>query len=176
MKTIKLYWNGKRLKDIYPYATRWQVLKFRIYRFFRKVLIGALGLSMAYGLFVLGTHFSPSVVYSVTGPELAVVEKKAPIMERIAQCESRSSQTCTDDLIAHGMCSKSEKGQILVRANNNKTIDVGKYQVNEFYWGSKATELGYNIFSEQGNTDMANWIYANKGTGDWSASSKCWSK
>lgn len=38
MKKVKVMWNGKRLKDVYPHASGWQVFKYRAGKFFRKVL------------------------------------------------------------------------------------------------------------------------------------------
>jgi len=60
-----------------------------------------------------------------------------------------------------------------MRANTNGTVDIGEYQVNGFYWGKKASELGLDLTKEADNKKMAEWIYANKGTGDW-YSQKCW--
>ena len=38
MKKVKVMWNGKRLKDVYPHASGWQVFKYKVGKFFRKVL------------------------------------------------------------------------------------------------------------------------------------------
>ncbi len=99
-----------------------------------------------------------------------------PVLQRIAQCESHASHYCTDALIAKHMCPKGMLGQVLVRGNKNKSVDVGLYQINADTWGAIATDNGFNIYTEEGNTQMARWIYENRGTADWEASRKCWYK
>jgi hypothetical protein len=62
-----------------------------------------------------------------------------------------------------------------MRSNTNKSVDIGKYQINSV-WFKKATELGLDITKEEDNEAMAYWIYENRGTGDWYSSQSCWSK
>lgn len=42
MKSVPAMWNGKKLRDIYPHATGWQVFKWKVGRSFRKVFIVAI--------------------------------------------------------------------------------------------------------------------------------------
>lgn len=87
-----------------------------------------------------------------------------PVMDRIAQCESRSEQFNKD-------------GTVLTNTNKNGTVDVGKYQINMSAEHIKeATKLGYNVMTEQGNRDYAMYIYTHVGTGPWTSSSACWNK
>lgn len=87
MKSVKVYWNGKPLRKIYPYATKWQMFKYRLRKFFRKVLI-ALGLSLAMALiFQLGGMLNPALQYH-TVEAIKEVETPSPVLERIAKCES----------------------------------------------------------------------------------------
>lgn len=51
---------------------------------------------------------------------------------------------------------------------------VGLYQISEKVWGAKAKQLGYDIYTPQGNISMALYIYKLKGTTPWVASSRCW--
>lgn len=125
---------------------------------------------------IIGLSFRAAFPHYVKAVETVEIEAAAPVLDRIAQCESHNSHTCTDALIKVGLCSASEKGQVVVNANGNKTVDVGKYQINLYYWGAKASAMSINLFEEEGNERMAKWIYANYGTGDWSASAKCWKK
>lgn len=97
-----------------------------------------------------------------------------PVMQRIARCESRSNQYCSDDAIAHRLCKAAQKGQVLQRANTNGTIDTGKYQLNSSYWGAELSAQGFDITKEKDNEAAALYIYANHGTGPWSSSSSCW--
>jgi hypothetical protein len=62
-----------------------------------------------------------------------------------------------------------------MRANTNKTVDIGRYQINSV-WNKKASELGLDLTIEADNEKMAYWIYENRGTGDWYSSEKCWKK
>ena len=39
LKTISVTWNGERLCDIYPHATKGQVCKWKAWKFFNRVLI-----------------------------------------------------------------------------------------------------------------------------------------
>lgn len=54
--------------------------------------------------------------------------------------------------------------------------DTGMCQINKRYWLAKAQSLGYDIETEQGNIQMANWIYDQSGTQPWKWSKPCWSK
>ncbi len=104
----------------------------------------------------------PAVVVEVVHAYEPVVDKEAPVLERIAQCESGGKHL-------------GKSGQVLLSANTNDTVDVGKYQVNTVWFG-KATELGLDITTEEGNKAMAEWIYFNRGTEDWYSSKHCWAK
>ena len=50
--------------------------------------------------------------------------------------------------------------------------DIGYCQISEPTWDDQARKLGYDIFTEQGNKDMALWLYSNQGVQPWD-SSKC---
>lgn len=154
-KTTKVYYMGKRLKDMYPHATKWQVFKYKVRKFFHKVFVTLAVVGILYGAVQIGAEMFPKVVYAVQEK----AEEPIPVMERIAKCESDKQH--------------KENGQVLLRGNKNKTVDVGIYQINSV-WFKKATELGYDLTTREGNTAMAMWIYHNRGTSDWSASYKCW--
>lgn len=164
MKSLKVFYMGQRLRDIYPHATKWQVLKWRI-REFLKLCVRittwtGLTATILYLVFMAGSYFNPIITYAVK-EQIKEVDSQAPVMDRIAKCESQSKHF-------------AKNGQVLVMGNTNKSVDVGKYQINQQVWGAKATELGYNIFTEEGNKSMAYWIYKNHGTEPWYSSQKCW--
>lgn len=122
--------------------------------------------------FFLGALLAPHVVEAgVSGTPVLVVP---PVMQRIAHCESRGNQYCSDDAVAHGLCKAAQKGQVLQRANTNGTIDTGKYQLNSSYWGAELSAHGFDITKEKDNEAAALYIYENHGTGPWSASLACW--
>lgn len=162
MNPIKVFYNGKPLRDIYPHATRWQVIKYRVRRFFRKVFILTGAVIAIVAIFQLGGIMNPKLHYQKVEAEV----NTAPVLHRIAGCESvgdpKSKGTHYD-----------KNGQVLMRSNTNKTVDVGKYQINSV-WFAKATELGLDITKEADNEAMAKWIYENKGTEDWYSSKNCW--
>lgn len=109
----------------------------------------------------------------MVSPEVLAVEKTIiqepkqeipEVMVRIAKCESGNKHF--------------EKGQVLVRGNavSRSSVDVGRWQINNAIWGKKASEKGFDIFSEQGNEDMAMFLYETYGTEPWVHTKKCWNK
>lgn len=87
--------------------------------------------------------------------------KKYSILEKIALCESGNRQFDADGNIVRG------------KLNPN---DIGKYQISIHYWQLKANELGFDIFTEEGNEKMARWIFDHYGTSPWNWSKNCWNK
>ena len=104
---------------------------------------------------VIGAQFFSSTVVATSEVQVSV-DPAYPVLDRIAKCESGGQHY--------------KNGQVILNANPNDTVDIGKYQVNLTYWGAKATELGLDLTKEADNYTMAKWIFHNKGTGDWSAS------
>lgn len=160
MKIIKVFWHGKRLRDIYPHATWFQVLKWKMYRFFRKAMIASMVVGAVWGAFKIGTSLPGETTYAVQ-EKFVEVPRKSPVLERIAHCESNNTHY--------------KDGQVIFNVNTNGTVDIGKYQINSV-WNKKATELGLDLTKEKDNEAMATWIYENRGTGDWSASMRCWQR
>lgn len=156
---------GKQLKEVYPFATKFEVFKWKVGKFMRKLLLSLVGVNVAIwiaiGFFYAGSYYMPKYVLAEKHIEV-IVEKDSPVLKRIAKCES-------------GDTHYDKNGQVLLRSNTNKTVDVGRYQLNSV-WFKKATELGLDITKEKDNETMARWIYANRGTVDWKYSEKCWNK
>lgn len=161
MHKTKVFYMGKRLKDIYPHATKWQVFKYRVRKFMLGVLRLLILIGIIFGIFTAGRYLYPAKVYT-TQEVIKEVPIKATVLQRIAKCESPTGHW--------------KDGQVALGANTNHSVDIGKYQINNYAWGKKATELGLNLMVEKDNEEMANWIYVNRGTGDWSASFKCWNR
>lgn len=61
-----------------------------------------------------------------------------------------------------------------VRFGKINPLDTGMCQINQKYWLEKSKELGFDIFTEQGNIKMANWIYDRHGLQPWDWSKSCW--
>jgi len=83
-----------------------------------------------------------------------------PIMEQIAWCESRNRQFDENGLVLRG---------------RENPYDVGKYQINTWYHGRRAKELGINLYTEEGNEQFALLLYEEQGTKPWYWSRGCWS-
>lgn len=122
--------------------------------------------ALVLGSIVIAGKMLSTDTVTVAQAEVVQLPVQAPVLDRIADCESGNGKPRS--------AMHYKNGQVLLKANTNGTIDIGKYQVNLTYWGAKATELGLDLTKEADNKKMAEWIYANKGTGDWSASHQCW--
>jgi hypothetical protein len=86
---------------------------------------------------------------------------ETPILAEIARCESQFRQVNKDGTILRGKVNKS---------------DVGLMQVNEYYHGQKADDLGFDLTTINGNLAYAKYLYDKEGTRPWSASARCWGK
>lgn len=172
MKSTKVFYMGKRLKDIYPHATGWQVFKFKVRKFFEKVFILAIVAAIGYGIFEAGGYFKPKEIILPPTQVIKEVEVEAPILDRIADCES-GKRTPAGKGVKGSARHYAPSGQVLMTGNTNRTVDVGKYAINSV-WFAKATELKLDLTKEEDNKTMATWIYKNRGTEDWSASVSCW--
>jgi hypothetical protein len=81
---------------------------------------------------------------------------KAPIMRKVAWCESRHRQY-------------DESGDPLIGFSG---ADKGYFQINRVHWQT-AREMGINLNTKQGNARFALYLYNKKGTQPWFASEKC---
>lgn len=84
-----------------------------------------------------------------------------PIMEKIAFCESTNRQFNKDGSVVRGK-------------HNPK--DVGRFQINEKFHLAASKKLGMNIYTWEGNTAYALYLYKKNGTRDWNWSKPCWNK
>lgn len=84
---------------------------------------------------------------------------ETPVLAEIARCESRFRQVNKDGTILRGEVNKS---------------DVGLMQVNEYYHGERAEDLGFDLLTVNGNLAYAKYLYEKEGTAPWNASAKCW--
>lgn len=162
IKIVDYTRKGKKVRYEYLNLTKFQAFILKVKRFFKRLFVVVVLVGIVYGIFQLGSFFSPKIIYTKQEVIKEVVAK-APIMERIAKCESPTGHY-------------AKNGQVAVRGNDNHTVDIGSRQINSYYWGAKATELGYNIWIEKDNIAMGDWIYQNYGTEPWSSSKSCWSK
>lgn len=159
MTKLKInYWFKRDKQGKYDSFKAWfHRLTFRVIA--TLVFVAIFSAGTAFG----GAIFSTSEVHAEYTTKTTLDSR---VLNRIADCESGNGKAGT---ATH----YDKNGQVLLRGNTNKTVDVGKYQVNSV-WFKKATELGYDITTEAGNKAMAEWIYLNRGTGDWYSSESCW--
>lgn len=84
------------------------------------------------------------------------------VLLKIANCESGNKQFNEDGSVIRGVINK---------------YDVGRFQINLLYHEAKAKELGYDLFTYEGNTNYAIWLYEHQGTKPWNWSRDvCWGK
>ena len=86
---------------------------------------------------------------------------KEPIMVSIAECESHFHQYDADGSVYHGQINHD---------------DLGVMQINEYYQGDTAKQLGFDLNTLQGNVAYAQYLYEKQGTQPWTSSSPCWEK
>ena len=84
-----------------------------------------------------------------------------PVMQRIAQCESRGQHFAKDGKVVRG---------------KRNPQDTGLFQINAVVWAKQAEILGYDIRTRDGNESMARYIFENHGSAPWQSSAKCWSR
>lgn len=95
-------------------------------------------------------------------PNINVEKQGIPeILERISICESNGRQFNEDGTVVRGKVNP---------------LDVGKFQINLYYHEAEARRLGFDLFTEEGNTNYALYLYEHEGTAPWNWSSACWSK
>lgn len=172
--TIKVSdYRRKKPMRIHLYKTKLQVFMELVWKrikqiFWTGVVVGAICLVYIYGHEMGEAGQKPEII-NVVQADNGV----APILSKIADCES--GERLSNGKAKKGSASHYGKnGQVNVYGNKNATVDIGKYMVNSYYWGKKATEMGLDIWKEVDNEKMAIWIYENEGTEPWSSSYNCW--
>ena len=83
------------------------------------------------------------------------------LASKIAFCESADRQF-------------DDSGKPLQGERNPK--DIGLFQINEKYHLKTSQDLGYDIYTTQGNIDYAMWLLKNEGSQHWNSSKSCWRK
>jgi hypothetical protein len=131
------------------------------------VFLGMSGLFLILGA-VLGNAVQPRaerrvVPQVVQHTRVVIVQDDSlpPVLQRIAQCESRGQHFTRD-------------GQV-VRGKQNRH-DTGLFQINALVWGKKARDLGYDIHTREGNEQMARYLFEQYGSVPWQSSATCWNR
>ena len=123
----------------------------------------ALVVSMSLGSINATSTLPVATLAAATSTEAYVSQYYAdtPILVSIARCESHFKQWNGDGSIHRGEINHS---------------DIGVMQVNEYYHGQKADELGLDIYNLDGNLAYAKYLYNKEGSRPWASSQKCWGK
>lgn len=82
-----------------------------------------------------------------------------PELVSVARCESHFRQFDKSGRVLRGVVNRG---------------DIGVMQINEYYHGEKADELGYDLYTIDGNLAYARFLYEHEGLTPWLSSSKCW--
>lgn len=107
------------------------------------------------------------IVRELSIPEFIELESRKKGLDpalttKIAFCESTNRQF-------------KEGTDIPLRGIVNSN-DVGVFQVNERFHLKKSQELGYNIYTLEGNVGYALWLIEQEGARHWNASRPCWGR
>jgi len=112
------------------------------------------------GYYYAKSNIAPVTVYAEKITEVPITTWP-PILTRICRAESGLHQFKANGDVIRGRIEPS---------------DIGYCQINETIWNDKARKLGFDIFTEQGNKDMAMYLFNNYGTEPWNSSRSIWSK
>lgn len=82
-----------------------------------------------------------------------------PELVDVARCESHFRQFDKNGRVLRGAVNKG---------------DIGVMQINEYYHSEKADELGFDLYTIEGNLSYARFLYDHEGLTPWLSSSKCW--
>jgi len=169
---------GERMKDVYPFATRFEVFKFKVAHFLRKVLKVALVILILFITAKLGGYFWPNEVYvrqSIDASKERFDQKidglKNDLVFKLSQCESAGG-TEDDGILVFDSNKKASVGQLQFQKATvihyyktlyNKDI-TGKEAILIALDTKKATDLAKDIiFREGGNVN--DWLNCSRKLG-----------
>lgn len=84
-----------------------------------------------------------------------------PVLVEVARCESQFRHY-------------DKNGKILTGEVNE--YDLGVMQINELYHEERSDRLGLNLYTIEGNTAYARYLFEKEGLRPWKSSSPCWKK
>jgi len=127
------------------------------------------------GIYGMGSAATSAQMVYADVPVPTATMPDIPVLDRIGDCES--GQRNKEGKPISGTATQFAKdGQVILNANANHTVDIGKYMINNNVWGETATKMGDDLMTEQGNTNFAIWLFTNEGDSAWSDSASCWNK
>lgn len=99
--------------------------------------------------------------------EIPAKSEFPPILQRICNAEV----TGNPNTPSH----QFNKNGSVVRGKTTPS-DIGYCQINEPIWNDKARELGYDIYTEEGNKAFAVWLFNHYGSEPWYISKNNWKR
>lgn len=127
-------------------------------------LAGLSVLGGAYGIGFIAHGHEVSAINQITVNAPAPKEQEAPVLARIAKCESGGKQFLAD-------------GSVVTHTNADGTVDEGMFEINmSADHIVQMAKLHMDPATEEGNTAYAHYLYENVGTGPWQSSAHCWNK
>ena len=139
-------------------VTRFQVIRYKAIKLAKRTLIvGSILSAMGWSAYTAASYF-PQTVYA-DHDVIVNVQPFPAMLTRICKAES-------------GLRQFNAKGDVL--RGKVEPSDIGYCQINETIWNDKARKMGIDIYTEQGNKDMALYIFNNYGTDPWNSSKQSW--
>lgn len=164
MKKTKVYHWGKYVGEITVDGkkyTKWQIFKMRLVTLFKRTVIASFLIGSIVGAFKIGLSQSvPVTVFADRVTEVPTMPD-IPLLDKICKAESGDRQFAADGSVLRGKVDPS---------------DIGYCQINEPTWNDQARKLGYDIYTQDGNIAMAQWLFLRYGSQPWNASKPVWSK
>lgn len=119
MKKMKVFIQGKRMRDIYPFASKYQVFKYRVRKFFRRLMLIVVGTIV---VFIAGTiirELFPVTVYEVQEKEVVLDNLKIKV-------DQLKGEIIAD--IKKGECGHYTDDDGIIIFDSNKKASIGCYQ------------------------------------------------
>lgn len=132
------------------------------------LMLGSLRFGISYADGTEMAYIAPVALADTTAPDY-------PILDKIALAESDDSQFCTKALVAKGMCPANQIGAVLIHVNTNGSYDLGKFQINSTHIAD-AIAQGYDVYTLEGNTAYAEYLFVTQGSEPWYSSKAGWGK
>lgn len=155
----------------------WNALIIRLQRYLRFGGVCAIVVWLMFGSLKFGISYADGTEMAYIAP-VALADTTAPdypILDKIALAESDDSQYCTKALVTKGMCPANQIGAVLIHVNANGTYDLGKFQINSTHIAD-AIARGYDIYTLNGNTAYAEYLFVTQGSEPWYSSKAGWSR
>lgn len=176
MKPIKVLVNGKRMKDIYPYATKWQVFKFKVRKFVRSCVVALFLIAVIAVCAVIIRNSFPKTVYLSKNVDISnevynrkIEDLKDTVVAKLASCES-AGYSESDGIIIFDSNAKASIGQLQFQKTTvihyyktlyGKTI-TAKEAVLIALDTEKASQLAKDVIFTTKNKVSGDWYNCSK--------------